>query len=159
MNKHFEKTISSTYDVNPISRINVNKWSVWNIYIWTYLWFAEVKKCQHVILVTGLVIVPVCVELYTIHWHCLSFDRQLSLWWFSSSKYSAFVESFFIRLGHSVYGQLSCRAAPEEVAIFVEICFEFGESLLYSTAQSHTVSLLHRNSRTPQDQRTIWTMP
>ncbi|XP_074480665.1 uncharacterized protein LOC141761235 [Sebastes fasciatus] len=62
----------------------------------------------------------------------------------------ALVESF-IRPGNTMDGHVSCRVAPDEAAIFIEISCEVRGSLLVSAAQSHIVSLHHRKDWTLQD--------
>ena len=51
---------------------------------------------------------------------------------------------------------LSCRAAPNEESIFIEVSCEAGGSRLLPTAQSHIVALHHREDRTLQDHRISW---
>ncbi len=85
----------------------------------------------------------------------LTSDSQPALCWFSSTGDETLVESF-IRLGNSVDGHVSCRAAVHKVATFIEFSGEVGGRLLLSAAQSHSVSLHHRKSRTLQDHRPSW---
>lgn len=85
-----------------------------------------------------------------------SLESKPALWWFSSSRDAALVESF-VRLGNTLDGHLSCRAAPDEAAIFIEISSsEVGRSRLLNAAQSHVVSFLYRKDRTLQDYWTSW---
>ena len=51
---------------------------------------------------------------------------------------------------------LSCRAAPNEESIFIEISCEVGGSILLPTAQSHIVAVHHREDRTLEDHRISW---
>ena len=88
--------------------------------------------------------------------HNLTSDSQPALYRCSSSRDVTPVESF-IRSGDAVDRHVSCRAAPDQKSIFIEISSEItGNSFLRSAAQSDVISLHHRKNRTLQDHITTW---
>lgn len=83
-------------------------------------------------------------------------NHQQAVWWLSNSRDVTLVESF-IWFGNPVDGQVSCRAAPNKIIIFIECCSETGGwACIVSTVEGHSVSLRHRMGRTFQDHRTSW---
>ena len=94
--------------------------------------------------------------IMTVRNHNLTSDSQPALYWCSSSRYVTPVESF-IRSGDPVDRHVSCRAAPDQKTVFIEISSETGGgSLLFSAPQCDVLSLHHRDSRTVQDHRPTW---
>ncbi len=91
-----------------------------------------------------------------VHFLKITSNGHQTFWWASSSRDPALVESF-IRRWNIMDGHVSCRATPNEEAIFKEIGFEFRRSSFVSAVQSHIISVHHRKNRTLQDHSLTWT--